>query len=396
MKKTIKILRIISTIIGAVVLIFFISGAIYSLVFDRDSFQYGRNPLVSNENLNNEGPFIFEKDSVYHIKYVKGNLENGYYIKQQTEKFNTDFVVKCYYYPDSTDFSFRLIKDLKNEEFEYESSGKIIAISDIESDYKVFRDFLIANKVIDKNLNWIFGKGHLVLLGDFIDRSYFTTQVLWFIYKLEQDAKKNGGKVHYIIGNHEIMNMQGDNRYAKRKYKNIATILGLKQYQLYDTTTHLGKWLQTKNVVEKIGNFLFVHGGISLDLVDSKMGIAEINEIAKKNYLIPYFPKRNRPKNEQLILSPDTSPYWYRGYFKDDLSQNEIDKITNYYKCSQIIVGHTVQKEVSKFYNGKIIGIDVKHPKDDYKYFPKLHLQGLLIDNNKFYRIDDEGKQTEI
>ena len=395
MKKALKILRIISTIIGAIVLTFFIVGAVVWGV-DTDRFQYGRNPLVSNENLDNEGPFIFEKDNTYQIKYIKGNSVNGYYIKQQTEKFNTDFIVKSYYYPDSTDFSFRLIKDLKNEKFEYESSEKIIAISDIESDYKVFRDFLIANKVIDENLNWIFGKGHLVLLGDFIDRSYFTTQVLWFIYKLEQDAENNGGRVHYILGNHEIMNMQGDNRYAKRKYKNIATILGLKQYQLYDTTTYLGKWLQTKNVVEKIGNFLFVHGGISPDLVDNKIGIAEINKIAKENYLIPYFPKLNRPKNEQLILNPETSPYWYRGYFKDDLSQLEIDKITSYYKCSQIIVGHTVQKEVSKFYNGKIIGIDVKHPKDYYKYFPKLHLHGLLIDNNKFFRIDDEGKQTEI
>ena len=109
MKKTIKILRIISTIIGAIVLTFFIVGAVVWGV-DTDSFQYGRNPLVSNENLDNEGPFIFEKDSTYQIKYIKGNSENGYYIKQKTEKLNTDFIVKCYYYLDSTDFSFKLLK----------------------------------------------------------------------------------------------------------------------------------------------------------------------------------------------------------------------------------------------------------------------------------------------
>ena len=247
-----------------------------------------------------------------------------------------------------------------------------------------------------KNLNWIFGKGHLVLNGDFIDRSYFTTQVLWFIYKLEQDAERKGGKVHYILGNHEIMNIQGHNKYAKRKYKNIATLLGLKQYQLYDTTMHLGKWLQTKNVIEKIGDFVFVHGGISPELADKQIGFGEINKIARKNYQTACFLKLDMSDNERIIVSSKSGPYWYRGYWKDDLKQKVVDKITDYLNCSHIVVGHTIQEEVRSVFQGKIIGIDVEHPKDYYKYFPKLHMQGLLIENDKFYRIDDEGKRTEI
>jgi hypothetical protein len=395
MKNVLKILRIISTIIGAIVLTFFVVGTIYWGI-DIDSFEYGRNPLVSSNNLENEGPFIFKKDSIYKITYIKGNSEKGYSLKQQVEHINNDFDVKCYYYLDSTDFSFILKRDLQNEKFEYDTPEKIIAISDIESNYKVFRDFLIANNVIDKNLNWTFGKGHLVLNGDFIDRSYFTTQVLWFIYKLEREAEKKGGKVHYILGNHEIINIQGDNRYSKAKYRNIASILGLKQYQLYDTTTYIGKWIQTKNVIERIGNYLFVHGGISPEFVNKQINIANINKIARKNYQIPYFPNPNSTIQEKLILSNKTSPYWYRGYYKDELNQAEIDKILEYYNCSQIIEGHTIQKEVSRKYDGKIIGIDVKHPKDYYKYFPKLSTQGLLIENGNFYKIDNKGKRTEI
>ena len=72
MKKALKILRIISTIIGAFVLTFFIVGSIIWGV-DAESFEYARNPLVSNENLDNEGPFIFEKDSIYQINYIKEN-----------------------------------------------------------------------------------------------------------------------------------------------------------------------------------------------------------------------------------------------------------------------------------------------------------------------------------
>jgi len=36
----------------------------------------------------------------------------------------------------------------------YHDNNRILAISDIESGFKTFRDFLISNKVIDKNLNW--------------------------------------------------------------------------------------------------------------------------------------------------------------------------------------------------------------------------------------------------
>ncbi|RIV37322.1 hypothetical protein D2V08_01345, partial [Flagellimonas lutimaris] len=75
----------------------------------------------------------------------------------------------------------------------YDDNGRILAISDLESGYRAFRDFLINNKVIDQDLNWIFDDGHLVLVGDFVDRGFSTTQVLWFIYKLEQDAEKKGG-----------------------------------------------------------------------------------------------------------------------------------------------------------------------------------------------------------
>ncbi len=193
MKKIFKILKNISTIIGAIFLTFLIFGSIYWGI-DTDSFQYGRNPLVSSENLEKEGPFIFEKDSIYQINYIKGNSKKGYFLNQQIENIDTDFTVKCYYYPDSTYFSFKLKTYLQNEKVEYKIPNKIIAISDIESNYKTFRDFLIANKVIDEKLNWIFEKGHLVLNGDFVDRSYFTTQVLWFIYKLEQDAEKKRWK----------------------------------------------------------------------------------------------------------------------------------------------------------------------------------------------------------
>ncbi len=149
---------------------------------------YNRNPLA--DNWNNEGPYIFHKnDSLWSINYIKGNRNNGFELETIIAKKDSLIELKCFYPLDSTSFNFKLNPNFKIPKSTYSDSQKILAISDIESNYKTFRNFLINSKVIDNNLNWIFGKNHLVLVGDFIDRSYFTTQVLWFIYKLEEDAK---------------------------------------------------------------------------------------------------------------------------------------------------------------------------------------------------------------
>jgi len=286
--------------------------------------------------------------------------------------------------------------NIKTPKAEYNDNEKIFAVSDIESNYKTFRNLLIGNKIINDSLKWTFGKGHLVLVGDFIDRSYFSTQVLWFIYKLEQAAREQGGVVHYILGNHEIMNMQGNHTYAKSKYRHIASILGKKQFQLYDTNSFIGRWLSSKNTMEVINGNLFVHGGIHPEIANSKLTIDELNQKLRENYYISYYPKKNQSEEEKLLLSSKTSPYWYRGYFKEDLTQEQVDCGLNKFKAKRVIVGHNVQSQVSKLLNDKVIGIDVKHPKDYYKYFPNLKSEALLIEGDKCYRVLENGEKTDI
>lgn len=92
----------------------------------------------------------------------------------------------------------------------YDDGQPILAVSDVETNYRSFRDLLIQHRVMGRELRWTFGRGHLVLLGDFVDRGASTTQVLWLIYKLEQAALAQGGRMHFILGNHEIKNLQGN------------------------------------------------------------------------------------------------------------------------------------------------------------------------------------------
>lgn len=391
MKK--KILRYLKHIVLTLLIlipIFLIIGLVSGEVI-----KYDKNKLI--DDLNHEGPYVFfEADSLLHINYVKGDWVEGFEFETILSKVDSLVELDCYYPLDSTSFSFTLNTNLVVPPAVYSDTQKILAISDIESNYKTFRDFLINNQVIDKELNWTFGKNHLVLVGDFIDRSYFSTQVLWFIYKLEQDAKVFGGNVHFILGNHEIMNMQGDNRYAKSKYDLLADIMGKKQFDFYGKDSFIGRWMESKNTMELINGNLFVHAGISPELAAAGLSINQINQVIRENYYYPFFPKKDADEMVELLTSPRTSPYWYRGYYKDDLSQVEVDKGLAMFDAKTVIVGHTVQPKVNRKYNGKVIGIDVEHPKDYYKYFPNRKAEALLIEDGKYYRVLEDGQRKEM
>ncbi len=358
------------------------------------SLHYGDHEARLNLNL--EGPYIFfENDSTLDAQYILGNKDDGFYIAQKKHSIDELIEASCFFPLDSSSFEFTITTDLEIPASTYEDAAPIMAISDIEGGYKTFRDFLIANEVINENLEWTFGKGHLVLVGDFVDRGWSVTQVLWFIYKLEQDARRQGGHLHYIIGNHELKNMQGMYMSAAERYYAVAAILGKQHHHLYDSNAFIGRWLASKNSIERINGHLFVHGGLHPDLAGRDISLKEINVICRKNYFLTYFPKPEKTI-DQLVLSNKTGISWYRGYFKDDLKQEAIDKTLAHFEATTVVVGHTLQSKVTSHYDGRVIGIDVKHGKDYHKSWPNQRSEGLLIANDKYYRVLHDGSKKEL
>ena len=64
--------------------------------------------------------------------------------------------------------------------------------------------------MIDADYNWIFGTNQLVIIGDVFDRGVDVLPIYWLIYKLEKEAEDAGGKVTFLIGNHETMVLGND------------------------------------------------------------------------------------------------------------------------------------------------------------------------------------------
>jgi hypothetical protein len=283
-------------------------------------------------------------------------------------------------------FTVKLKEKLSNEKSEYKKVNKYAIISDIEGNFTAFRKLLQHTGVIDTAYNWTFGDGQLVLTGDFFDRGDKVTEVLWLIYSLEEKAKAAGGYVHFVLGNHEIMNMSGDLRYLHLKYLQTAYLLHENYVGgLYGENSELGRWLRTKNIVEKVGNILFMHGGMSSEMNNLDISLNKLNDISRPYYADSLY---NYKDDRLTVIYGDQGPFWYRGYYssKSPVAVSQIDSTLEKYNVKHIATGHTVIADTISFlFKGKLINTDVHHVKG--------HSEAVLIEDNKFYRVTMHGEK---
>jgi len=331
-----------------------------------------------------DGPYVWRTpDSVIVKAIVHGKLQEDRFANNQIDDHPVSIIFADH--PD-WNFSVRLRNEIQNENPISAGSSKMIFISDIEGEFENVRNFLLANKIMNKNYQWTFGKNKLIICGDLFDRGKHVTEELWLLYKLEDEARSAGGYVHTILGNHEIMNLSGDVRYVDSAYFRSAAVIGTAYANLYSDSTELGRWLRSKNIVEKIGEHLCLHGGISPAFNRERLPVEQINALARPWYA------RARDKNADPVtrlLMGAGGPFWYRGYFVAPLAtQEQVDSVVHFYACKNLIVGHDIVETITTRYNGKVFGIDV----NEHEH----HTEGLLVKTKKYYRIDLSGRKKKL
>jgi len=175
------------------------------------------------------------------------------------------------------------------EQYRFDGVERIVAFSDSHGAYSALVAMLVKAGVIDGELKWVGGTTHLVSVGDTLDRGPESRKILDLLMRLEEEAPAAGGKVHVLLGNHEIMNMTGDLRYvAPEEFaafadEDIQLMAGFPKgflahrvaFSLYG---QYGSWLMDKPVIVVINGNAFVHGGLSEQL--SKLKLDQINEQA--------------------------------------------------------------------------------------------------------------------
>ncbi len=273
---------------------------------------------------------------------------------------------------------------------EFDHVERIFVVGDIHGQYDSLARVLQVSNVIDKDLNWSWGAGHLVLTGDIFDRGDQVTECLWLIYKLERQALKAGGCVHYILGNHEMMILTDDLSYLPEKNNFFSYYFDISYSQFFTPYTVLGQWLRSKKTMLRINDLLFTHGGISSQVLVENLDIDSVNHMIRK-YLNLEYDKRNSETLNLLLFT--YGPFWYRGYFRNghlppETTQEQIDRVLDFYKVSHMVVGHTDVPFITPMFDDKVFPINIPF------HNPEYHQQCLLIEGEHFYRIYLDGKKV--
>ena len=227
---------------------------------------------------------------------------------------------------------------------------RLVAIGDVHGAFNGVREILRKVELIDQRDQWVGGDAILVQTGDFLDRGPGATKVARLLMDLQRQAADAGGEVIVLLGNHEILNLLGDLRdvtkYILRNHvdghsekrltvscnsyaAHYRRLSGLKREkppkrrelierchteQLPGLVEYLeeigpggdiGRWLRTLPVTARVGDIVFVHGGIGDEFAE--WDLEEINREVKRE--IKSFDRtRDNLIDRRLILPTSTLP----------------------------------------------------------------------------------------
>jgi hypothetical protein len=262
-------------------------------------------------------------------------------------------------------------------------------VGDVHGDFNQFTLVLRQAGLIDAKNHWTGGRSQLVQTGDILDRGPDSRRVMDLLMALEPQAEKAGGRVHALIGNHEVMNIRGDLRFVSageyqafrgnrdevlrdRAFNGLADParrrdpdyrarwdaehpLGWVEHRLaFEGKGQYGTWIRGHDAVVRIDGFLFLHGGLGPKYAaDSVAGInARVRQV-----LAP-----EAPQTENDIADDPEGPLWYRGLATGDEAPlaAHVDRLLANYGVSHVVIGHTVTAgAVMTRHGGKVIMIDV-------------------------------------
>ena len=197
-----------------------------------------------------------------------------------------------------------------------------------------------------------------------------------------------------MLGNHELMILRGDNRYVHERYLDgIARKSRIRHEDLYSADMELGRWLRNMPTAIKLNDIMFVHAGISPDLLGYNLTLSELNLAASGG--LDLSSAKVTFGDRVKFLFGSLGPLWYRGYHYEvedrypKVTDGGLDSIRQYYGVENIVVGHTEVDHVVSLYDGKVFAIDVP--------LEKLGtLEGLLWQEGKFYRVTGIGELESI
>jgi hypothetical protein len=412
-----------------IIIVGFLSYFLYTIIFKDKSKNYN-NIKEEKPRLERTGPYLFWHGDSLDAHFVDAGFMQ--YYTSKTKQYSRNEAQNTLFESGTRDdkhhFSFKL-HPIEIPKSEYEMPEKMLVLNSYVSNLEGITKFLIQNNVINKQYEWAFGSGHLVFINGPFGNSE-DVFFLWLLYKLEHEALKKGGKVHIVLGQNAFerfnkIQRERNNRSGYLSYKNWYkdTIL--------DKDAELGRWISSKNIIEKIGNYLISESGLNED-VNKTLALDSINNFLREVCIAPkidemYGEVVMDSNIQKKILKPHLSNKDYEQFLNNDyqisrliqgniayckIGASESTKRTNdrtnsdsdkrvnilleSYKANHLIGRFPHFKgDIETTNNHKYIGeiVDFSNRGGSINT-NEIRYKGLWIENNSAYIVDDEGKKT--
>jgi hypothetical protein len=271
---------------------------------------------------------------------------------------------------------------------EWDGVERVIAFADVHGAYAELRTLLRDSGVVDAADRWAAADAHVVSLGDLLDRGAGSRQVLDLLMRLQEEARMAGGRLHVVLGNHEAMNLLGDLRYvdaqeyagyadlesaAEREAARLAPIDGCStpcpsfderfppgyfgHRAAFAPDGRYGRWLLGLPVAIRIGDTLYMHGGLGPEL--SQLSLTDLN----RRYRASLREAIERPETAEAdpLLSAD-GPNWYRGtaLCHEATESDVLLPLLAQLGAERLVIGHTPTRDaraVTRF-DGRVVKLD--------------------------------------
>jgi hypothetical protein len=272
---------------------------------------------------------------------------------------------------------------------------RVIVVGDLHGDYDNFIAILRGTGLVDEELHWSAGNTHFVQTGDIMDRGPDARKIMDVLMRLEPESEAAGGLVHVLIGNHEELNIGGvifrypdyitaeqfisflpdkyrhgqevelerRTRLSREKgsraspeslaaafWNSLKNDPSAQRQYLAGFNAKYGDWLLGHNIVIRINDTVYVHGGLSEKY--SLWPIQKLNdryrlELAdmQRGALTGRSPGLIEPE----IVYKGDSPLWYRDLAtvpEQDLS-DEVDRILAHLGARHLVIAHTPRTAVT-------------------------------------------------
>ncbi|MFD0738767.1 metallophosphoesterase [Lysobacter koreensis] len=271
--------------------------------------------------------------------------------------------------------------------------ASLLLLSDLDGDFDAWTGLLRAQGVIDDRLHWRFGAGHVAIAGDFMDEGPNILPLLWLLYRLQGEAEQAGGRVHLVLGNHELLLLAGRFRDApQRLFASRDAFFDGDSRRMFAVDTVLGQWLRAQPVALKLGDTLLVHGGVSEVFLDAGLDLATANQLARAELDVD----RSRVSAAAAPVLGRQGLPWYRGMAVphdrgrslEDAPCAHLDEVLRRYRVRRVAIGHTQAPRVMLEQQGRLLRLDVDHLRQG--------AQGASLAEGRWWRVDARGGREPL